>query len=124
MRDAENNIPQPDQHPSGAMSADAPGSSASEVWLTASELAEHLGVSKRTVERMALPHVYMGRIPMYSRRVVDEYLLARMIYPTTPAPTATTSTQPRSRRSSGRRRKAVEPDRVARRKALKKLMFS
>jgi hypothetical protein len=72
-------------------------------WMNRTETAEYLRISVRQLDRLRMDHSYVGSRPLYSREVIDAYLVASR---TTPPPTrpyraspAITLVIPRPRRS-------------------------
>lgn len=46
-------------------------------WMTISDVAAYLKVSRKTVSRLPIPHSRIGRLPRYSQIAVDRFLSER-----------------------------------------------
>lgn len=50
-------------------------------WLSIGEVAQLLGVSKKTVQRLPIPRTRLGRLPRFSRQVVEKFMAGRQEVP-------------------------------------------
>lgn len=58
----------------------------SKTWLSLSEVAEYLGISRKTIQRLPLPRTALGRLPRFSRQAIGSYLTERQQTPATTPP--------------------------------------
>ena len=43
-------------------------------WMTTQDVADYLKVSRRMIAKLGIPHLYVGRLPRYTRADVDTWM--------------------------------------------------